>query len=383
MEEIADDHLGSDEREDGYADAQAMGRHADERFVRSEYRSDGMGEQLTDDEPAGGDAHTRNDTQAQGTLHAVQHAGTEIVAHDGLHAHRQSDYNHDVEHQQAVDNAVGADGHVASMVSQAVVDEDDDGAGRDVHQERRHADGEDAAHDAPLQSVEVAMQADGVGTPEEVVQYPQRADELRDDRSQCCPLYAPAELENEEGSEDDVGHHGGKRCQHGLLRMARGTHNVVQPDHGVGDGRAQQNDLHEVAGIGQGIGAGSEEAQNVVEKNECQSTKHDSVDETEHQGIAQHLVHSLHVLLPQTDGRDGGAAGRYQIAEGCRQVHQREGDGQTCNGHGTHAVADEDAVDDVVQRHDGHADDGGDGILQQQFPNAFCTEQMRIVHKQS
>lgn len=43
LEEIADDHLGSDEREDGYADAQAMGRHADERFVRSEYRSDGMG----------------------------------------------------------------------------------------------------------------------------------------------------------------------------------------------------------------------------------------------------------------------------------------------------------------------------------------------------
>ena len=339
-----------------------------------------MGEELADEEAARGDAHARRDAQAQHLLHTVQPPRAEVIARDGLHAHRQAHHHHDVEHQQAVDDAIGTDGHVAPVALQAVVDDDDDGTGRDVHQERRHADGEDAAHDAALQAVEAAAQADGVGPLEEVVEHPQRPDELRDDRGQRCAPYAPAELEDEQGRQDDVAHHGGERRQHGLLRMARGAHHVVQPDHGEGDGRAQQDDLHEVACIGQRLAAGAEEAQDVVEEDERQSAEHHGVDEAEHQRVAQHLVHALHVLLPQADGRDGGAARRNEVAESRRQVHQREGDGQARDGHGAHTVADEDAVDDVVERHDGHADDGGDGILHEQLPDAFGTEYVRIVH---
>ena len=194
-------------------------------------------------------------------------------------------------------------------------------------------------------------QADGVGTLEKVVEYPQHSDELRNDRGQSRAPYAPIELENKDGSEDDVAHHGGERRQHGFLRMARGTHDVVQPNHGEGDGRSQQDDLHEVAGIGQRLAAGAEEAQNGVKKDERQSAEHYGVDQAKHQRVAQHLVHSLHVLLPQADGRDGRATRRNKVAEGCRQVHQREGDGQARNSHGAYAVTDEDAVDDVVKRH--------------------------------
>lgn len=163
--------------------------------------------------------------------------------------------------------------------------------------------------------------------------------------------------------------------------MARGAHHVVQAYHHVGEGRARQNDLHEVAGIGQRLAAGAEEAQDGVEEEERQPTEHYGIDEAEHQRVSQHLVHALHVLLPQADGRDGRAACRHEVAEGRRQVHQREGDGQARDGHGAHAVADEDAVDDVVERHDGHADDGGDGILHEQLPDAFGTEYVRVVHK--
>ena len=355
---------GRHEGEDSHTDAHAAGGHVDKRLVRREDRSHRVGKKLADEETARGDTHTRRDAQAQHLLHTVQPPRAEVIARNGLHAHRQAQYHHDVEHQQAVDDAVGTDSH----------------AGRDVHQERRHADGEDTAHDAPLHALETMSQADGVGTLEKVVEYPQHSDELRNDRGQSRAPYAPTELENEDGSEDDVAHHGGERRQHGLLRMASGAHHVVQPNHGEGDGRAQQDDLHEVACIGQRLAAGAEEAQDGVEEDERQSAEHHGVDEAEHQRVAQHLVHALHVLLPQADGRDGGAARRNEVAEGRRQVHQREGDGQARNSHGAYAVTDEDAVDDVVKRHDGHADDGGDGILYEQLPDAFGTEYVRIVH---
>lgn len=380
LEEIADDNLRPHEGEDGHTDAHAAGGHVDKRLVRREDRSHRVGKELADEETARGDAHTRRDAQTQHLLHTVQPPCSEVIARNGLHAHRQPHYHHNVEHQQAVDDAIGTDGHVAPVALQAVIDDDDDGTGRDVHQERRHADGEDTAHDAPLHAQETMSQADGVGTLEKVVEYPQHSDELRNDRGQSRAPYAPTELENEDGSEDDVAHHGGERCQHGLLRMASGAHHVVQPNHGEGDGRSQQDDLHEVAGIGQRLAAGAEEAQNGVKKDERQSAEHYGVDQAKHQRVAQHLVHSLHVLLPQADGRDGRATRRNKVAEGCRQVHQREGDGQARNSHGAYAVADEDAVDDVVKRHDGHADDGGDGILYEQLPDAFGTEYVRIVH---
>lgn len=137
-----------------------------------------MGKEFADKETARSDAHARRDAQAQDLLHAVRPPRAEVVARDGLHAHRQPHHHHDVEHQQAVDDAVGADGHVAPVALQAVVDDDDDGTGRDVHQERRHADGEDAARNAPLQAVEAAAQADGVGPLEEMAQHPHHAEEL-------------------------------------------------------------------------------------------------------------------------------------------------------------------------------------------------------------
>lgn len=373
LEEVADDNLCPHEGEDGHTDAHAAGGHVDKRLVRREDRSHRVGKKLADEETARGDTHTRRDAQAQHLLHTVQPPRAEVIARNGLHAHRQAQYHHDVEHQQAVDDAVGTDSHVAPVALQAVVDDDDNGAGRDVHQERRHADGEDTSHDAPLHALETISQADGVRTLEKVVEYPQHSDELRNDRGQSRAPYAPTKLENEDGSKDDVAHHGGERRQHGFLRMARGTHDVVQPDHSVSDGRPQQDDLHEIAGVGQCFAAGTKEAQDGVEEDECQSAEHHGIDQAEHQRVAQHLVHALHVLLSQADGGNGGTACRNQVAEGGRQIHQREGDGQARNSHGAYAVADEDAVDDVVERHDGHADDGGDGILYEQLPDAFGT----------
>ena len=190
------------------------------------------------------------------------------------------------------------------------------------------------------------------------------------------------ELEDEQGGEDDVAHYGGERRQHGFLGMARGTHHVVHAYHDVGEGRARQDYLHEVAGVGQGLAAGAEEAQDGVEEEEGQPTEYHGIDEAERQRVAQHPVHAFHIFLPQADGRDGGAARRHQVAEGRREIHQREGDGQTRDGHGAHTMTYENAVYDVVERNDGHPDDGRDGVLHQQLPDAFRAEYVRIVHKQ-
>ena len=379
LEEVADDYLCPDDGEHGHADAQAVGCHVYQHVVAGEDGRHGVGQQLADEEAAGGDAHAPGDGQAQGLLHAVGLAGAEVVADDGLHAHGQAHDNHQVEHQEAVDDAVGADGHVAPVVAQGVVDDDDDDAGRHVHQEGGHADGEDVAHDAPLQMQEASLQADVVMLVEKVVQHPKHADELRDDGGQCRPAYAPAELEDEQRRQDDVAQHAGHRRQHRLLGMARGAHHVVHANHHVGKGRACQDDLHEIPRVGQRLVACAEEAQDVVQENQGQSPEDDGVDDAEHQRVAQHLVDAFRVFLPQPDGGDGGAARRNQVAEGGRQVHHREGDGQARDGHGAYAVADEDAVDDVVERHDGHADDGRDGVLQQQLADRLRAHEVWIV----
>ena len=105
-----------------------------------------MGEQFADKEAGTGDTYSGNDGQAQGSLHTVVLlrltiiAGvllrTEVIAYNRLHSHRQPQYNHYIEYQQSVDNAICPDGHIASVLLEAVVYDNHNDTCRDVHQER-------------------------------------------------------------------------------------------------------------------------------------------------------------------------------------------------------------------------------------------------------
>ena len=191
---------------------------------------------------------------------------SEVVAHDRLHAHRQSQYNHYVKHQQPVHDAVSTDSHIAAITLQAVVHDDNDDACRYIHQERRHPYGENAADNTFFHLPEARVQAYDACLLQEVAYHPYHADKLRNDRCRCRSADTPVEVEDEDRGENNVAHHRNHRGQHRFLGITRGTHDVVQPYHRICHRRTQQNYLHEVPRIRQRFVAGAEKAQDFVQE---------------------------------------------------------------------------------------------------------------------
>ena len=184
--------------------------------------------------------------------------------------------------------------------------------------------------------------------------------------------------ENEDGRQNDVDAYGKQGGAHGLLRVARGPHHVVEIEKDVRDGQPQQGDQHEVIPVGQSLPAGSEGGQNFLEENQCGNGEHHGGDQAHHQDVPQRVLRPLRVLLAQPDGADGRPAYAHQRSQGEGQVHDGEGDRQAGKGERPHAVADEHAVNDVVQGVHHHACDGGQGILDQKTPDG-CVFQFRDV----
>lgn len=136
LEEIADDNLCTYQREYGYGNAYASGSNIYQLFITGKDGRYGMGEQFADKEACTGDTYSGNDGQAQGSLHTVVLLRTEVIAYNRLHSHRQPQYNHYIEYQQSVDNAICPDGHIASVLLEAVVYDNHNDTCRDVHQKR-------------------------------------------------------------------------------------------------------------------------------------------------------------------------------------------------------------------------------------------------------
>ncbi len=125
------------------------------------------------------------------------------------------------------------------------------------------------------------------------------------------------------------------------------------------DGHPQHEEAHEVVGIGQGLFAGSEQAQDVLQKEHGGRADGKAGDATQYDDVAQYLLGGLSLPGAQLQGRDGGASKADQRTDGDRQVHDREGDGHARKGEVSDAVPDKNAVHDVVQRHDDHPGNGG------------------------
>ena len=82
--------------------------------------------------------------------------------------------------------------------------------------------------------------------------------------------------------------------------------------------------------------------------------------------LAQHLPGPFLILPAQLNGTHGRAAYRHHHAQRHDQVEERKVHRQAGNGQRPHAVPDEDARNDIVERGDRHADNGGQGICRQQ-----------------
>lgn len=162
-------------------------------------------------------------------------------------------------------------------------------------------------------------------------------------------------------------------CGYPVARMMWLSPNMVQ----VTGRPYRMIDLHEIAGIGQGVLAGPESRQHRIKHQLRQQAERHPVDEAEQQDVAEHAGSAVDVLLPQPDGTDGRAADADEQNQSEGQVHDRKRDRKAGNGQRTDAVPDKNTVDDVVKGKDHHRGDGGQGIAEKQFSDRFCSQQKR------
>ena len=135
LEEVGCDDLESYYRRHEDDDFHASGCHICQLGIIGEHHDGVLWEELTDDE---GEAHGDGGKEYGLAQHFVDSVGllsSEVVACYGLHALADAHDGHDEEEGDAVDNAVGCYGYVASVFGQSLIDEDDDEAGAELHAE--------------------------------------------------------------------------------------------------------------------------------------------------------------------------------------------------------------------------------------------------------
>ena len=111
----------------------------------------------------------------------------------------------------------------------------------------------------------------------EKAKLPHKHTALRQNRGEGGSADAPTEDEDEEGSQEDVDNDGAEGGIHRLLGAVRRAEHGVEAQVKVGDDIANQNDGHEVVGIGKGVVARTEEAQDGREeglKHETENQAH-------------------------------------------------------------------------------------------------------------
>ena len=131
--------------------------------------------------------------------------------------------------------------------------------------------------------------------------------------------------------------------------------------------------------MGQGVVARAEEAKNGREAGEQKQAECEPHGDIENHHIAQDTPRRLVVFLPKADAHERRSAHADHGSEGGGECHEGIGECEACNGKFTHALADEDGVDNVVERGGHHRNDGGQRILQQERADGSLTEFSKVV----
>ena len=222
------------------------------------------------------------------------------------------------------------------------------------------------------QGQRVATDEHDLRRPREDVQLPDQRDTLRDDCGYGRSFDAEVEAIDEERVKDGVEEHRQYGCRHGRAGMTGRAQDGIEAEIEVGEDVAIENPLHVLTSIRQRLVGSSEEAQDGVESSQNNAHEEHAHDDVQRQRVAEELLGLLAVLLAKTHADHRGGAYAYHGTEGCRKVHQREGDGEAGYGHCADALTDEDAVDHIVERRGRHGYDGRHGILHEQSANGLC-----------
>ena len=126
-------------------------------------------------------------------------------------------------------------------------------------------------------------------------------------------------------------------------------------------------------GIDECLVAGSEESQDRVEEEQTDDAQSDTDDEIQRNRVAQNVLRCGIILLSQLHADGCGRSYANTGSESGGEVHEGEGDGETRDGHGSHTLTDEYAVNNVVERRGGHRNHRWQGILNQQLAHRLRT----------
>ena len=130
---------------------------------------------------------------------------------------------------------------------------------------------------------------------------------------------------------------------------------------------AEQNDLHKLVRIGQRRIACANQAQQRIKQPRAHNRVTDAKHEIQKDGVAKDLRGLVVTLLPQTDRDQRTATTTHQRAQCRAHIHHRQGQRQPGNRHGPHAMTDEDAIDDVVNRCRGGGNHSRNRVVRQQL----------------
>ena len=352
---------------------------ADEGVVFGKERHELHGEEVARRKTQGGDHGGHHEGIFHHGNQAVELARAVVVARNGEHALVESHDDEADEHGQTVANAVSPHGGVAAIALHGVHEQATNERGARVDEKLGQSDDDGLAHDAAVGTKDVAAEANHVAGAREEIDLPQEHRRLRDECRPRRALDAPTQHHDEEPREDGVDEHAAKGGIHGQLRTIGAAElrieAVVEVRHDVA---AEQN-AHVVVGIGQGVVARAEEAEDGAEGEEQNDPEGEPHHNVEDHDIAQDAPRRFVVFLSETDAHQRRAADADHRAEGGGERHEGIGERQAGNGELAHALPDENGVDDVVERRSHHRNDGGQGILEQKRADGALSEFSEVV----
>ena len=181
-------------------------------------------------------------------------------------------------------------------------------------------------------------------------QLPAEHHRLGHHRGQSRAPYAPAQHEDEQRGEDAVEDDGAEGGVHGQPGAVGGTQHGVQAEIEVGYHIAGQYHLHKMTGIGQSNIARPEKAQDGIDEKQQRKAQEQAQPYVHQHHVAQDAFGCAIVALPQFHAHQRGRAHAHHGPESRRERHERPRQRQSHDGLRTHALTNEDAIDDVIHR---------------------------------
>jgi len=372
-------NLNADQRHREQKDAHAVRADRNESWIIAKEANEELRADLDQREHGRKMDRCARDRQRERFLYPVVFLRAEIISDDRLHAVIDADDRHDEQDREREDGAHGPNGHVAAVLLEPAIQDGVHKAPRELHRERRHADGGDGENDPSVKAHVSQSDPEHAAPAPQKAHYPRRRSRLRDEGGQRRSPHAPAKPVNKQDQEDDVERGVQDHRHHGDARMPLGADDAVEAEAEELEHGAQQDDADELARIGERCRAPAEERQDGVQKDEARDRERQRCDEHQGDAIAKYSFGACEVFLSQADGDARRGAGTDEHPEGHEDQGDGEGESHAGDCERPHHLPHEDAVDDAVHRgHDGAHDRGG-READQELQNGFFAEALGVT----